>query len=83
MDYDFGDYYAGQVAIDDMGTMGTSSSSWNFETDNRRQLSVKKNNEQSEASCYGPTQPVPAENEQLLTSTLEELGDAVAWYVVV
>uniref|UniRef100_A0A0R3S820 Ras-GAP domain-containing protein n=1 Tax=Hymenolepis diminuta TaxID=6216 RepID=A0A0R3S820_HYMDI len=79
MDYDFGDYYAGQAAIDDMGTMGTSSSSWNFETDNRRQLSVKKNSEQSEASGYGPTQPVPAENEQLLTSTLEELGDAVAW----
>ncbi|KAH9287323.1 Disabled -like protein 2-interacting protein [Echinococcus granulosus] len=26
-----------------------------------------------------PSQPVLAENEQLLTSTLEELGDAVAW----
>ena len=26
-----------------------------------------------------PSQPVMVENEQLLTSTLEELGDAVAW----
>ncbi|VDO10025.1 unnamed protein product [Rodentolepis nana] len=90
MDYDLGDYYAGAVATDDMATVGINSNSWYLEPDSsgdggggssssRRHLSVKKHNEQSEARGYVHTQPVLAENEHILTSTLEELGDAVAW----
>nr|CDS30227.1 synaptic ras gtpase activating protein syngap [Hymenolepis microstoma] len=81
MDYDLGDYYAGSVVTDDMAAIGINSNSWYLEPDSssRRQLSFKKYSEQSKTKGYSQTQPVLAENEQILTSTLEELGDAVAW----
>lgn len=78
MDYDFGDYYTGP---DESSKMAASSSSWNFEAESRRQMPIKKGADQVDGKSYSINQPVLAENEQLLTSTLEELGDAVAWYV--
>lgn len=82
VDYDFGTDIASSPAIDDLSIMGTSGGSWNLETDGRRLLSGKKGSILPAFRSHGtPPQPALAENEQLLTSTLEELGDAVAWYV--
>ncbi|KAL5111568.1 Ras GTPase-activating protein raskol [Taenia crassiceps] len=63
---------------------GETGSCWASEAtcgvDGRGVLSTRRINGFTDSRSHPPpSQPVLTENEQLLTSTLEELGDAVAW----
>lgn len=74
MDYHFGNDSA---RVED-GSCWASEAT--CEADGRSALSTRRINGFLGSRSHAPlSQPVLAENEQLLTSTLEELGDAVAW----
>ncbi|VDM30398.1 unnamed protein product [Hydatigera taeniaeformis] len=71
------------TALEDLGTMepgGCCTPEVTCGVDGRNVLSMRRTNGFTGSRSHPPpSQPVSAENEQLLTSTLAELGDAVAW----